>query len=87
MTTSPFTEEQRATIKSLSKLQPRGKDYSAAPNKPLEAYIKSMRKSHPEMFQDAKSMKERVFVDEPHLCSFKRTVRTHAESPYRVKAA
>jgi len=82
---SPFTEEQRSILKSLSKLQPRGKDYSAAPNKPLEAYIKSMQKSHPEMFQDAKSLRERVFVDEPYSCSFKRTIRTYSESPYRVR--
>jgi hypothetical protein len=72
-------------IKSLSRLQPRGRDYSAAPNKPLEAYIKSMQKLHPEMFQDVKSMRERVFVDEPYSCSFKRAVRTLSESPYRVR--
>jgi len=85
MSLSPFTEDQRAMIKSLSRLQPRGRDYSAAPNKPLEAYIKSMQKLHPEMFQDVKSMRERVFVDEPYSCSFKRAVRTLSESPYRVR--
>ena len=82
---SPFTEEQRSKLKSLSKPQPRGKDYPATPNKPLEEYIKSMQNLHPEMFQDAKSIKERVFVDEPHLCSFKRSIRTLSESPYRIR--
>ncbi len=82
---SPFTEDQRAMLKSLCKLQPKGKEYVASPNRMLEAYTKQLKDNYPEMFQDAVSMRQRVFVDEPRSCSYERAIRSYAESPYKVR--
>ena len=82
---SPFTKTQRDMLKSLCKLQPRGKDYTAAPNKALEEYIKTLKDLHPEMFQSKDSLQKRVFMDTPmSLIPHARAVRTFEKSPYRI---
>ena len=79
---SPFTQAQRDMLKSLCKLQTRGKDYTAAPNKPLEDYIKTMKDLYPERFQSKASLAKRTFVDTPSsLIPYARCVRTPSESP------
>jgi hypothetical protein len=81
---SPFNEHQRNKLKSLSRLQPKGKDYPATPNQALDEYIATIKELNPEMFQTKESMKNRVFVDEPSSSVYKRCVRAYSESPYRV---
>jgi hypothetical protein len=81
---SPFNEHQRKKLKSLSRLQPKGKDYPAAPNKALDEYIATLKESNPEMFQTKESMRNRAFVDEPSLSVYGRFVRPQSESPYRI---
>jgi hypothetical protein len=79
---SPLNEAQRAKLKSLCKLQAKGKNYTAAPNKPLEDYIATLRILYPNMFQSKESLKTRVFVDTPaSIIPYERCVRTVEESP------
>jgi hypothetical protein len=82
---SPFNDHQRAKLKSLSRVQPKGEDYPVTPNKALNEYIATLKELNPHMFQTKESMKERVFVDEPSTTSvYKRCIRTYAESPHRI---
>ena len=84
---SPFNEAQRQKLRELSKVMPRGKEYSAVPNKPLEEYIKQMRDLYPEMFHKTKAdLESRVFMDTPSAnITYARAVRTPAQSPWRNK--
>jgi hypothetical protein len=82
---SPLNEAQRAKLKSLCKLQVKGKDYTAVPNKPLEDYIATLRILYPNMFQSKESLTTRVFVDTPaSLIPYERCVRTMEESPRNI---
>ena len=81
---SPFNDHQRAKLKSLSRVQPKGKDYPVTPNTALDEYIATLKELNPDMFQTKESLKERVFVDEPSTSVYKRSVRTYSESPYRI---
>ena len=83
---SPFNDHQRAKLKSLSRVQPKGKDYPVTPNKALDEYIATLKELNPNMFQTKESMKERVFVDEPSSGVYKRVIRSYAESPHRIIA-
>jgi hypothetical protein len=81
---SPFNDHQRAKLKSLSRVKPKGEDYPVTPNKALDEYIATLKELNPHMFQTKESMKERVFVDEPSTSVYKRSIRTYAESPHRI---
>jgi hypothetical protein len=81
---SPFNDRQREKLKSLSRVQPKGNEYPITPNKALDEYIATLKESNPEMFQTKESARERVFVDEPSTSVYKRSIRTYAESPYRI---
>ena len=51
----PFTPAQRQNLKDLSRVQPEGKEYPAAPNKMLDDYIDALKDMYPEMFQPGHS--------------------------------
>lgn len=79
---SPFNEQQRQKLQDLSKVC---KEYSAVPNAALEAYIAQLRDLYPEMFHTDKTLKHRVFFDEPRSAtSCARFVRAKVQSPYRI---
>jgi hypothetical protein len=84
---SPFNETQRQRLRELSKVMPRGEEYPAVPNKPLEEYIKQMRDLYPEMFHNTKAdLDSRVFMDTPSAnIPYAHAVRTPAQSPWRNK--
>lgn len=83
---SPFNEAQRAKLKSLCRLQIKGRNYTAEPNAPLEEYIATLKALYPNMFQSTHTLKHRTFVDEPTSLSipFGRFVRSAHQSPYKI---
>jgi hypothetical protein len=81
---SPFNETQRAKLKALCKLQPKGSEYP--PNAALGAYIDQLRALYPEMFHNKSTLKDRVFMDTPaSIIPFARAVRTLDQSPHRIR--
>ena len=82
---SPFNETQRARLKALSKVQVKGKDYSATPNDALEQYIAQLKAIYPNMFHTKNTLKDRVFMDTPtSIIPYARAVRTLQQSPHRI---
>jgi hypothetical protein len=84
-----FNEHQRHMLRSFSKLQTNGKDYSATPNKTLEDYIQTLRDIYPEKFHRTKNdLDTRVFFDAPTtFIPHARSVRPRSNSPYLTKDA
>jgi hypothetical protein len=77
-----FNSLQKQKLRDLSRvITGDKKDYPAAPNAPLEAYIKELREEYPELFLTPKDLSERVFMDQPRSGAYARYVRSHAQSP------
>ena len=77
-----FNDLQKQKLRDLSRvITGDKKDYPAAPNAPLEAYIKELREEYPELFLTPKDLSERVFMDQPRSGAYARYVRSHAQSP------
>jgi hypothetical protein len=85
---SPFNEHQRQMLRDLSDVR-EGNKYTEV-NRRLEDYIETLRDMYPEMFHTDKTLKHRVFMDEPRVCMdeprslsmpFARFVRAWSQSP------
>ena len=80
---SPFNEHQRQMLRDLSDVREDNK-YTEV-NRKLQDYIETLRDIYPEMFHTDKTLKNRVFFDEPRSLGmpFTRFVRPYSQSPYR----
>ena len=80
---SPFNEHQRQMLRDLSDVREDNK-YTEV-NRKLQDYIETLRDIYPEMFHTDKTLKNRVFFDEPRslATSCARFVRSYSQSPYR----
>lgn len=78
---SPFHEHQRQMLRDLSDAREDNKYLEV--NKKLQDYIETLRDIYPEMFHTDKTLKNRVFVDEPRSTTtpFARFVRAWSQSP------
>ena len=77
-----FNDLQKQKLRDLSRvLHGDRKDYPAAANAPLEAYIKELREEYPELFLTPKDLSERVFMDQPRSGAYARYVRSREHSP------
>lgn len=79
---NPFTEHQRQMLKDLSDTS-QGNTYQKV-NSKLQDYLDTLRDMYPEKFHTEKTLKDRVFFDEPSSLStpHERFVRPRKESPY-----
>lgn len=78
---SPFNEHQRQMLRDLSDVRADNK-YTEI-NRKLQDYIETLQDIYPEMFHTDKTLKTRVFMDEPRSISmpFARFVRAWSQSP------
>ena len=71
-----FNDLQKQKLRDLSRvLHGDKKDYPAAPNAPLDAYIKELREEYPELFLTPKDLSERTFFDQPRSGAYISYVR------------
>ena len=78
---SPFNEHQRQMLRDLSDVRADNKYLEV--NRKLQDYIETLRDIYPEMFHTDKTLKHRVFMDEPRSLAmpFARFVRSRSQSP------
>lgn len=78
---SPFNEHQRQMLRDLSNVHKDNKYLEV--NRKLQDYIETLHDIYPEMFHTDKTLKHRVFMDEPRSLSmpFARFVRAWSQSP------
>ena len=78
---SPFNEHQRQMLRDLSDVRADNKYLEV--NRKLQDYIETLRDIYPEMFHTDKTLKHRVFMDEPRSLAmpFARFVRPRSQSP------
>jgi hypothetical protein len=80
-----FNDLQKQKLRDLSRvLHGDKKDYPAAANVLLEAYIKELREECFELFLTPKDLSDRVFMDQPRSGAYARYVRDYHQSPRRI---
>lgn len=79
---NPLNEHQRKMLKDLSDTKPSNTYQNVNPK--LQDYLDTLQNMYPEKFQSPKTLKNRVFFDEPASLStpHARFVRQRKESPY-----
>jgi len=80
-----FNDLQKQKLRDLSYIPPGVTLNFNKPNERLETYIVELKQESPELFHTLKTLKERVFMDEPRtVANYTRYVRTRSESPINI---
>lgn len=81
MSATPLNELQSQVLRDISDVREDNKYLEV--NKKLQDYIETLQDIYPEMFHTDKTLKTRVFMDEPRSSSmpFARFVRAWSQSP------
>ena len=80
-----FNDLQKQKLRDLSYIPPGITLNFNKPNERLETYIVELKQESPELFHTLKTLKERVFMDEPRSAvQCKRYVRIRSESPINI---